>query len=91
MCVRAHTARWCDAQSQGVPGPPEDLGQVSVLQTSNSSALHCLQLVSRLNLPATSRRAAATHGNKAVGHQGGGCKGPGLETIEMVKFLVPKY
>lgn len=75
VCV--HTVSGCDAQSQCVPGSPQDLGQVSVLQTSDRSALHRLQLVSRLNLPTASRRAATTHRHEPVRHQGGGCRETG--------------
>ncbi len=75
MFVCVHTVSGGDAQSQGVPGPPQDLGQVSVLQTSDRSTLHSLQLVSGLNLPAASRRAAAPHRHEPVRHQGGGCRG----------------
>ncbi|KAF3860971.1 hypothetical protein F7725_001226 [Dissostichus mawsoni] len=47
-------------------------GEVSVLQTPDGPALHRLQLVSRLDLTAASRRAAATHRHKPVRQQGGG-------------------
>ncbi|KAF3860992.1 hypothetical protein F7725_001247 [Dissostichus mawsoni] len=50
----------------------KDLGEVSVLQTPDGPALHRLQLVSRLDLTAASRRAAATHRHKPVRQQGGG-------------------
>ena len=74
VCVCVHTVSGCDAQSQGVPGSPQDLGEVPMLQTSDRPTLHRLQLVSRLNLPAASCRAAATHRHEAVRHQGGGCR-----------------
>jgi len=75
VCVCVRTVPGGDAQSQGVAGPPQDLGQVSVLQASDPAALHGLQLVSRLDLLAARRGAATAHGHEPVGHQGGGCTG----------------
>lgn len=76
VCV--HTVSWCDAQSQCVAGSPEDLGQVSMLQTSHRSALHCLQLVSRLNLATASSRATTTDRDEPVRHQRG-CRETGRD------------
>lgn len=87
MCRCAHTLAWRDAQPQRVASPPQDLGQVSVLEVPNLTALHRLQLVAGLNLTAASRRAAAAHRHKAVGHQGGACrKRGGVTSYSLMKL-----
>lgn len=70
VCV-CHTVSWRDAQPQRIARPPQDLGEVSVLQGRDRPALHSLQLVSGLDLTTASRRAATPHRHEAVGHQGG--------------------
>lgn len=75
VCFR--TVSRSDAQPQRVPGSPQDLGQVPVLQTCDRPALDRVQLVSGLDLPAASRRAAAAHRHEPVRHQGGGWKTEG--------------
>lgn len=86
VCVCVRTLAWRDAQPQRVARPPQDLGQVPVLQAPHRPALHGLQLVAGLDLTAASRRAATAHRHEAVGHQGGAC-GVGEERVSSNRAL----